>query len=147
MAPLRGPGPGAGGGEREPAGGGASGKWPSRVARPSPAAARGASSLLRSCGPFIFAAMSRVAELFHKCRGESRSTQGLSRGQASGLPGLAPPGPGPAESGHCRCGPTAGVPQPSQGPPTGNPGPEPSYHNCIWKKGTLWVEWFLNWRC
>ena len=46
MAPLGGPGPGAGGGEREPAGGAAAGKWPSGVAQPSPAAARGASSLL-----------------------------------------------------------------------------------------------------
>lgn len=58
-APLGGPGPGAGRGEREPTGREeASGKWPSGMAQPFPPAAWGGSSLLQSCGPFIFAGSS-----------------------------------------------------------------------------------------
>ena len=44
---------------RSPLGGEeASGKWPSGMAQPSPPAAWGGSSLLQSCGPFIFAGSS-----------------------------------------------------------------------------------------
>lgn len=41
-----------------PGGEEASGKWPSGMAQPSPPAAWGGSSLLQSCGPFIFAGSS-----------------------------------------------------------------------------------------